>query len=316
MFKLCGLRALLFCKGVLPLLLLLTLAASGHAASLVGPVPSWVKPVEAPSQLPAAVEGEGLQYLLVDRQVRAVGGSISRYSHFVTRILHEDQLADESQIEVVFDPSYQHLSFHHVQLRRNGVVLDRLRPQAIQLLQRERDLEALILDGRKSAHLVLDDVRVGDVIEYDYTLEGSNPALADVRYGQVELQYSVPVEQIHFRLLWPDARELAVRRFNGAEAGTVVSNRDGVREVVWQRSKVPGLKVENDAPGWYDPLASVEWGDARNWRDVVQWALPLYRMPTDLGPDLMRERAAILKALLLLDGNDQISVLNIPWHVK
>jgi len=296
MFHLCGLRALFF-RGMLPVCLLgLAALAPCHAASLVGPVPDWVKPIEAPSQMPAAVEGEGVQYLLVDRQVRVAGASTSRYSHFVTRILHEDQLADESQIEVVFDPSYQRLSFHHVRLRRAGVVLDRLRPQAIQLLQRERDLEALILDGRKSAHLVLDDVRVGDVIDYDYTLEGSNPALADARYGRVDLQYSVPVEQIHYRLLWPDARELAVRRFNGAEGGTLALSSGGVREVVWDRSKVPGLNVEKDAPGWYDPVSYAEWGDARSWRDVIQWALPLYRMPADLGPELMRERAALLKA--------------------
>ncbi len=298
MFKLCGLRALvLFFRRVLPAFVLVVAAAGDcRAASLIGPVPDWVKPVELSTQRPVVVEGQGVQYLLIDRQVRATGVSVSSYRHLAMRVTHEDQLTDESQIEVTFDPSYQRLSFHHVRLLRDGAVLDRLRPQSIQLLQRERDLEALILDGRKSAHLVLDDVRVGDVIEYDYTLEGSNPALADSRYGRVDLQYAVPVEQIHFRLLWPDARELAVRRFNGADAGTVASTRDGVREIVWQGSKVPALKVENDAPGWYDPLAYVEWGDARSWRDVAQWALPLYRVPADLGPELRRERDAVLKA--------------------
>ena len=293
MFKLCGLRALFF-RCVLPVL---ALGALGDCrAALVGPMPDWVKPVELSTQMPAAVEGQGVQYLLIDRQVRATGAAVSSYRHLAIRVLHEDQLADESQIEVTFDPSYQRLSFHHVRLRRDGAVLDRLRPQAIQLLQRERDLEALILDGRKSAHIVLDDVRVGDVIEYDYTIDGSNPALADARYGRIDLQYSVPVEQIRFRLLWPEARELAMRRFNGAEEGAVASTRDGVREVVWTRSKVPALKIENDAPGWYDPLAYVEWGDARSWREVAQWALPLYRMPAELGAELLRERAALLKA--------------------
>ena len=269
---------------------------AAQAASLTGPVPDWVKPLEAPAPLPVVPESEGVQYLLADRQVRVAAGSIASYRHFVQRVQYESQLAESSEISIDFDPSYQRLTLHHVRLRRGEHELDKLRPASIQLLQRERDLESRILDGQKTAHLILEDVRVGDIVDYDYTLEGSNPALANASFSRCELQFSVPVERVRCRLLWPQTRELKTRSFNGAGEGLESRAADGTREIVWERRHQPALKVEDDAPDWFNPYAHVEWGDAKDWAAVVAWALPLYKLPAQLGPELTAEREAIVKA--------------------
>ncbi|XHS79055.1 DUF3857 domain-containing protein [Burkholderiaceae bacterium UC74_6] len=266
-----------------------------QAASLVGAVPDWVRPLQAPAPLPVTPEGEGVQYLLVDRQTRVAPGTVATYRHFVQRVQYESQLAESSEISIDFAPSYQRLILHHVQVRRANGVVDKLRPAAIQLLQRERDLEARILDGRRTAHLVLEDIRVGDIVDYDYTIEGGNPALANIRYGRCDLQFSLPVERVSCRLLWPQQRELQSLAANGAEAPKTADAGGGYRELIWERRHQPALKVEDDAPASFDPYPHVEWGDSLKWGDVVSWALPLYRLPAQLGPELERERDTLRK---------------------
>ena len=52
-----------------------------------------------------------------------------------------------------------------------------------QVLQRERDLESRVYDGRRTVDLELDDVRPGDVLEFAYTLAGQNPVFGDHHAG-------------------------------------------------------------------------------------------------------------------------------------
>lgn len=56
---------------------------------------------------------------------------------------------------------------------------DALRRESIKLIQEEEDLSAQIYNGRITALLVLEDVRPGDVIDYDYSLSGSNPVFGE-----------------------------------------------------------------------------------------------------------------------------------------
>ncbi|MBV8500959.1 MAG: DUF3857 domain-containing protein [Paucibacter sp.] len=244
--------------------------------------------------MPLTPDAEGAQFLLVDRQTRVVAAGVTTYRHYVQRVQNESQLAESSEISIDFDPSYQRLTLHRVRVRRGAQELDKLKPSSIQLLQRERELEARVLDGRRTAHLILDDVRVGDVIDYEYTIDGGNPALARMRYGRCDLQYSVPVEHVRCRLLWPDGRDLQTRQANGAAVGQETHRSSG-REFVWERRHQPALKIEGDAPAWFDPYPYVEWGDAQQWQDVAAWARSLYKLPAQLGPELARERDAILK---------------------
>ncbi|MBL0076594.1 MAG: DUF3857 domain-containing protein [Rhodocyclaceae bacterium] len=79
-----------------------------------------------------------------------------------------------SQIEAEFDPSYQTLTMHSLELVRGTTRTTSSMPK-VQLLERERQLEQRMYDGRVTMSVVLDDVRVGDEIHYAYTVTGLNP---------------------------------------------------------------------------------------------------------------------------------------------
>ncbi|WP_083749081.1 DUF3857 domain-containing protein [Pelomonas sp. KK5] len=270
------------------------LPAAAGSGNLTGPLPRWVQPLPVPAA--SASDEAPAQYLLFDRQVRVAPDSVAGYRHFAMRVAKEAGLAEASQISIDFDPSYQRLSLHHVNVRRGGLVIDKLKPGAVQLLQRERDLEARVLDGRQTAHLVLEDIRVGDVVEYDYSVEGSNPALAGQTFGRCDQQFSVQVERLRCRLLWARPEPPRIKRFNGADEPFQQQLPGEGVEYVWERLHQAPLKVENDAPEWFDPYPYAQWSNSADWRQVIDWGLKLYAAPAAPGSELAAELQALKAA--------------------
>ena len=242
--------------------------------------PAWVTPVEA-----GAVKSEllnqaadGVYYLLSDLQVQLDGGQGSRYRHIVAKALSAKGLESLANLEFEFDPSYEELILNSVSVVRKGKVIPKLKDAEIRILQRETELDALIFDGSMSANIFLEDVRVGDLVDYEYTVVGRNPVFAGRDFGTASLEYSVPVARIHLRLLHPMDKALQwASRPKSTKPST--STVDGQQVLVWDLRDVPALNVDSDSPGWYDPYASADWSEYPNWADVVNWALPLYSVP-------------------------------------
>ena len=271
-----------------------------HAAPAPAPeykiekTPAWITPIAPDTQTPLtqAQQSEGVSYLLVDRQILVQGSTRQTYYHSALKIQNESGLENSSNVEIRFDPSYQTLHLHAVQIRRGDKIISKLQPSAIKILQREKSLEQLIFNGSKTANLFLEDVRVGDVVEYAYTVRGNNPVFGGKHYSQFDMQWGVPVLQIHARLLTEPGRKLAFKPQNNAPE-PVERQVGGLQEYVWNQKAIASLRVRDDAPPWFDPYPSVQWSDFPDWQSVVQWGLPLYAVPTRLPAELAAEAERI-----------------------
>lgn len=278
----------------------LAVAAAMPAASRelqVEPPPNWVNPIAVPLDAKAAPGSSsgGVEYLLSDRQTRLETHDRVAYSHFAMRAVTGDGVEEVAHLQVSFDPTYETLALHAIKVYRGGQVFSRLAPARVKLLQRETDLEARIYDGRKTADVMLDDVRIGDVVEYDYTIRGVNPALSDRRAGGYDLQWRVPLKAMYARLLVAEDRVLRIVPRNAAP-GEAVQRHDGWVDHVWTAHDVAALPQDGGEPGWYDPFAMVQWSEYPDWAAVAAWALPLYRVDADQGPALRAQVDAIAHA--------------------
>ena len=260
-------------------------------------IPDWVKPVEVetPDNIPAEKASRGVYFLLTDRQVRIDGPNRHYFFHVASKALNEKGVERVANIEIRFDPSYQTLMLHSVTLRRGDRVIPKLSLAAVKVLQREKELDYLIFDGSKTAHIFLEDVRAGDVVEYAYSLKGNNPVFEGHNFGQFDLQWTEPLHKMFARLLWPSGRPLHIKNLNGAKTSTS-RELPGYTEHEWSARDVSGTRVSNDAPVWFDPYPSVQWGDFKDWGAVSQWALPLYQVPTHLDGELKAEVDRIARA--------------------
>lgn len=259
--------------------------------------PDWVEPVPVPLdvQAPPGTSTGGVQYLVADSQVRLEAHDRVVYRHFAMRALTGDGVEDVAHVQVSFDPSYEALALHAIQVLRGGRVLPRLDPAKVKVLQQEKDLEARIYDGRKSANVLLEDVRVGDVVEVEYSVRGVNPAFRERGFGSFDLQWKVPVQSMVARLLVPEGHDPFILLRNGA-GKPVVSHHGAWIEYLWRASAVPAQASDDDEPGWYDPFASAQWSEYRDWAAVAAWALPLYKADADQGAELRAQVDAIAAA--------------------
>jgi transglutaminase-like putative cysteine protease len=281
----------------------------------IGPPPEWVEriaPVEE-AAVPVGQVSQGVYYLLNDVQTRVEAHDRFLYRHFAMKAINESGVEEIAHVEVPFDPAYQTLTLHSINVRRGGRVISKLNnAAAVRVLQREKELEYRIYDGSKTANVFLDDVRVGDVVEYAYTLRGANPVFRNRLFGQFDLQWKVPVHSLNARLLWPSGREVYLAHHN-TELRPSVRERGRYREYRWQARGLSALVVEAGAPGWYDPYAWVQWSEFKDWEAVARWAQPLYRVPDRLGSALQTEIERISRLTAAPDER-LLAVLHFVQH--
>jgi len=272
--------------------LLAGIAVPAQAANteFQAPTPAWVKVVEPPAAdaEPIAQVRQGVEYLLSDVQVRVDAQGRQQFRHYAMRALNEKGLENIANLEIRFDPAFESLKLHGITIQRGGVRIAKLASAKLRILQREKELDYLIFDGSKTAHVFLDDVRVGDTVEYAYSITGSNPVFAGKQFGQFDLQWSAPVAKLYARLIWPSARPLTIKALNTDlqprhQAGTEYS------EYEWQLNGQTARRLDADTPAWYDPYPAVQWSEYAQWGEVVQWALPLYQTPANLPSKLRAE---------------------------
>ncbi|HTH47755.1 MAG TPA: DUF3857 domain-containing protein, partial [Candidatus Limnocylindria bacterium] len=144
-----------------------------RACVSIGPVPDWVRPFSLDMGF-TSKGSEHLSELLNSLQVHA---ELNQHSRHAARRLETAQAVQEnSQWSLEFEPRTQRIVFHFFRVRRGEVEIDQLKLANARVIQREQGLERFTIDGCFTWLLVLEDIRVRDVLEWSYTVE-HNPTL-------------------------------------------------------------------------------------------------------------------------------------------
>jgi hypothetical protein len=270
------------------------LAAENRESIAFKPPAAWVQITTLDdAQTPASSAGTS-KVLLDDHQTRVTDRSIERYARRVRLIASTKDLQEAAQIQIEFEPSYQALTIHHIQIRRGASVSNALRSAEIKVLHREQELEQQIFNGTVQAIAILSDVRVGDVIDFAYTVTGDNPVMGGKYDDLVELDSKLPVKWLRARLLWPRKRKLFMRGHNTNLEPKITPGEE--MEYVWERRDTTPVENEGKLPGWFFPGSWFDVGEFETWTDVVEWALPLYKSDAVESVHLAAKINAIAKA--------------------
>ncbi|PYS46770.1 MAG: hypothetical protein DMG13_29305 [Acidobacteria bacterium] len=232
--------------------------------------------------------------LLTDLQTRVTERSTEHYVRLIRTVASQQDMEGLAQIQIDFEPSYQSLAIHHIRILRDGNVTNALRPADIQLLHREEELDQQIFNGTVQAVAILSDVRVGDVIDYAYTIAGDNPVMSGKYSGIVRLNDVSPVKRLRFRLLWPQKRALFIKKHNTDLEPKVTPGAE--TEYLWERRDIAPFESEDRVPGWFFASPFVELSEFQSWANVVTWAIPLFRFDTSFSADLSARIDAISKS--------------------
>jgi transglutaminase-like putative cysteine protease len=270
-------------------------SAKGDSRPSFGPAGAWVRAEPLPDPPPpAAGEAQPIVTLLSDRQVK-LGKKQEEYFRRAYRVVSNSGVESGSQIEWSFDPTYERLVVHFVRVHRGGAPRNALRPNDIKVVQRETDLDARVYNGTQSAILFLHDIRVGDVIDYAYTVVGSNPILRGRAAGRFHLAEYAPTTRLSLRLVVEGERNI-VHKTLGIDLAPTVETGAKTTEYLWQRENLPAVVVDDDVPSWFDPYPSVEISEFPTWNDVARWASDLFERKVRSSAELRETVARMAKA--------------------
>lgn len=280
---------------------LTTRAAAASAATFsVAPTPAWIAPV-VPADDTGVAEGvsRGQRHLLADYQVRLTDGDQQTYVRTVERIVNESGLEAASQLHVDFDPSFQRLSFHHVVVRRGDAVLDRLKRDAVRIVQRAPNLDVQIYDETVSAVLFLEDLRVGDVVDCAFSIDGADPTLGGRYADAIHLGWDEPIERMYARVLFPKGRHVGITQLGADDGGPApdIHNVGDDVEIRWDLAHRKAYTAESDAPADYDRAPFAELSEFRSWQEVALLGAKLFDVsPQPAGPVVVWARGALASA--------------------
>jgi Domain of Unknown Function with PDB structure (DUF3857)/Protein of unknown function (DUF2569) len=269
--------------------------AKPDQANLVNPAkPAWVIPQEVDiTTLPSGAKNAGSEYyFLAENQYDVASETV--YRRYISRFNSESGLQDGSQLEITYDPSYESVKIHSLIIHRDGSRQDRLSTQEFKVIQREQDHERQLYDSDLSVIALIEDTRVGDILEYSYSVTGTNPLFSEEIYWNFDTSYEVPVGRIHAVLRVPGDREIQVKSHR-SEVEPKVQSEGAIKIYRWDLNDVQPQLSDGDLPWDHDPWGWVEVSSWLTWGDVADWSLGRYVIPHSLPEELNQKVAEIRK---------------------
>lgn len=283
----------------------------------VEPAPAWVETREPDWDLDAPEE-YGVALLLVDEQHHLP--TLAASMRTVRRVLTRAAVQALGQVGIDFDPAAERLRIHDLVIWRRdaqGTWHGRSVADTQQFLvrQREQQLEQQMLNGRASVMALLEDVRVGDVIDLSWTIEPRDP-LPGLRFTAFHgFAWTIPAGLTCFTLHLNPGTPLFCR-LHAPEGAELPVHESAPERLHWRQSRPALTKFEpNPPPGqWNFPLLEVSaWPD---WATVAGFADALWAEAMGDAPEQIAEAAARLRVAGDLPGSVAEAIRFVQGEVR
>ena len=246
------------------------------------PIPEWVTPVSPPKPtLEKTAHTPAAAILLADSQLHLV----AEPQWYVQRVIQINEASALNQVgtfSIEFVPDYQKVLLHSISVTRDGIKSDRLATANIRFLQRERGLEQGMYSGVITASIILNDIRVGDQVAYQYTTTGDNPVFEGKFATSTSWAVEAPLNKRYLSMLFKSERPLKYRwtgdssTFDLSPAVTREGANGELTRWVFEGKDIPVGAPEGYNPTGYLPFRFLQLSEFNQWSDVAQWANRLF----------------------------------------
>ncbi len=257
--------------------------AAAKPSFAIKPAPLWIKAVEVNTKHGSSDRPSSI--LLNDQEIRLSAGNVERFYRHTERVEKAAGLETVSKLQFDFEPSYQFLVIHFIKIIRGDQTIEALRPAEIKVIQKEDQLDEQLYNGTMEAVAFLNDVRIGDIVDYAYSVTGDNPVFGGRFSERFYLADSQPMNAVSVRVLAPNDRPLHFVD-SGTKIQPKVTALGNQTEYLWEDSEVPAVDVEDSTPIWFTQLPWVAVSEFQDWPAVVGWALPLFQTNEPLPAEL------------------------------
>jgi lipoprotein NlpI len=239
-----------------------------------GPVPAWVEPVA----LPETASKRPIVTRLADSQF-LIGPTPAFFVHRAVQSNDASTLKKIGELQLNFVPDYQRITLHFIRVLRGNETLDRTSSANIRFLQPATEFENSVYTSAVTAAIVLDDVRVGDTVEFAFSLEGQNPVFGSRYFESASWDSDDPVDLRRVVFTAPESRRIAWKSIG--DSGTPIPDpkvtvAGGMRTLRFEGRSLEPVTVEPFTPNSYAPFRWLEFSEFESWSDVDAWARTLF----------------------------------------
>lgn len=248
-----------------------------------GNVPSWVNDINYyNSEINKDDITEGTVLLLYDHQVNIEKQEV--FLRLTTEITDNVGIQTASTINVAYDPTYQSLKFHKINIIRDGKEINKLNIADIQVIRREFNADNYLYDGSLSAIMHITDVRTGDIIDYSFSISGFNPIHNNKFSNTYYLNDIEPIGKISITIL--SKNKLQYKSFN-TEIEPIISRENNAYKYSWVTTNTKKLDYEDNTPEWKILFESIFVSEYKSWKEVVDWGLEVYNVKEKPNSELL-----------------------------
>ena len=270
------------------LIVLSALLFSQRSRPTISKAPAWITVNEINYSKTALDKSAADGYIDVSYEAQVSLADQSRYYRNVKKMISQAGVQNGSEVAVTFDPLYEQLAFHTVKIVRNGETINKLQLSNIKIVHQEKELNNFIYNGSLNAVLILEDVRQGDILEYSYTIKGFNPIFKNKYSGEFNMNFSVPLYQVYYKLIVPDGRRMNIKYLNQRPSATQ-STVNGQQVYEWRINDLQPVVLQDYLPSWYNPYAQVLVSEFNSWKEVNDWARDLFPSNRTLSAPLQKK---------------------------
>lgn len=224
----------------------------------------------------------GVSYLLSDIQINL--DSEEYFNRVVVKVNSEAGLSQISSLILNYDSTFQTADFIRVNIIRNGKVVNVLEKQKPEFLRREIGLEFGIMDGSISSYIEINDLRIGDILDYSMIVKGFNPIVKDYISFSFPTSFMVPVGKFHLSLTTSNPELYQYALENEAQEPKKLKTQNKT-EYKWEINDPDIITVEHDIPAWYNPAPTIKFSKINNWNSIVESLVSLYTSKIDFSSE-------------------------------
>ena len=249
-------------------------------------LPNWIEKntFEINPKIDESKISQGNLVLIYDEQVNLNTQEI--YVHNAVKITDNVGIQSASNINITYDPTYQNLSIHSVKIIRDHKSIDKLYSSDFQTLRKESNSENYIYDGSLSSFTNLSDVRTNDIVEYSYTIKGFNPIHKNKYSSFFSIETSEPIGRVFFKFISKSPLNIKYfktdLRFHNTQKGN-----DFV--YILSQKNIQAHEYEDQTPIWYISSGMINVSNYKNWEDVVNWGIGVFKVANKIASDLKKK---------------------------
>ncbi len=255
------------------------------------PAPTWVV---ASSPLPVPENASGPLFMRrQDVEVHLGDQGQAQYFGYRVKILQSNALP-LGNISITWNPRSGAPIVHDIKVLRDDQVIDVLKTSSFEILRREDQLEAAMINGNLTAILRVPDLRVGDELEVNLTTFGNDPTLGLKATGLLVLAASPAPGRYHLGLIWDEGHKPHLK--TTADMASAMSEGDHM--VDFRFDNPAALSPPKDAPVRFGWQRVVEYTDFADWAALSRQFAPLFVKAATLnaGSTIKREASRIAAA--------------------